>query len=101
MSGAQRTSVTPSPVGSFEIEGLESRQLLSFVFVSSGGGLLFSVGSGGHHHHDHVSHHHHSGVSIVVSFNNHTTLFPITDAPQTLFPAHFPALPLPSFMPMT
>lgn len=81
----------------FELEGLEGRRLLSFVFVSSGNGLVVSVG-GGHHHH----HHHHNHVVVVMTTTtvDHTHLDPATDAFQTLFPTHFPALQMPSFMPM-
>lgn len=88
--------------GGFELDGLEGRRLLSFVFVSTGGGLVFSVGSGSDHHHhvDHHHHHHHTGVSVTVTTVDHTHLDPATDAFQTLFPTHFPALPMPSFMPM-
>jgi len=111
MSNLQRSMAVPRG-GSFEMEGLEGRRLLSFFFISSGGGLfiggssgsgglVFSVGDGGHHNgggHHHGGHHH-TGIFITVNFNQ-TTLSPITDAAQTLFPVHFSALALPSFMPM-
>jgi hypothetical protein len=102
---------TASSASGFELEGLEGRRLLSFIFVSSGGGLFISgsfgsggglvvsVGGSGHHHHHHGGHHHHTTVSVSVNVD-HTHLSPATDAFQTLFPTHFPALPLPSFMPM-